>query len=432
MNKIRKRIISLGIVGALSLLPGVEGRADFSSFGDECYNNEDVLVYDRDSFEGEIIGTLEVNSYLYRILKGDNCSLINYHEHLGFVDNNSLVSISEGNNNHTYQDMNKIAVTTSKVNLRVGASTDDVIADVLEEGQDVKVLAIVDNGWYLVDSNNNLGFVSGDYLKIIDEEDILSEMEELPDIMKYAVAKKDVNVHDNPSLDSNVLGIMKRGKQVHIVQEFDDGWIEVERNGMIGYIYNSNIDEKYVINGDPTFIVSLKSDSLVYKSPYGEEIGLLPQYEACFVYGETSTHYLIETEGRVGYIKKSNCEKLKGVFVIVDISSQKMVQFRGCIPEVISDVVTGKDSTPTDLGLYSIHSKVPGRYLVGDDYVVYVNYWMGFNKDAGEGLHDIKRRKFGGEIYHEKGSHGCVNLPYKKAEELFQNVSVGDKVLIKR
>lgn len=51
--------------------------------------------------------------------------------------------------------------------------------------------------------------------------------------------------------------------------------------------------------------------------------------------------------------------------------------------------------------------------------------------DGGIGLHDATwRNKFGGNIYINKGSHGCVNLPYQTAEYIYENVKVGTKVLV--
>ena len=68
--------------------------------------------------------------------------------------------------------------------------------------------------------------------------------------------------------------------------------------------------------------------------------------------------------------------------------------------------------------------------LRGDNYASPVSYWMPYN--GGEGLHDATWRSyFGGEIYHDNGSHGCVNMPLDKAGEVYSHVHVGDKVLVK-
>ena len=53
---------------------------------------------------------------------------------------------------------------------------------------------------------------------------------------------------------------------------------------------------------------------------------------------------------------------------------------------------------------------------------------MPFN--GGIGLHDANwRSKFGGTIYQNSGSHGCVNLPPDKAAALYDLVYTGIPVI---
>ena len=54
---------------------------------------------------------------------------------------------------------------------------------------------------------------------------------------------------------------------------------------------------------------------------------------------------------------------------------------------------------------------------------------MPFN--GGIGFHDATwRGSFGGDIYVWGGSHGCVNMPYYNAEELFYEVEEGMPVIV--
>ena len=53
---------------------------------------------------------------------------------------------------------------------------------------------------------------------------------------------------------------------------------------------------------------------------------------------------------------------------------------------------------------------------------------MPFN--GGIGLHDATwRSSFGGTLYKNGGSHGCVNLPHSVAQKIFENISAGTPVL---
>jgi len=94
-----------------------------------------------------------------------------------------------------------------------------------------------------------------------------------------------------------------------------------------------------------------------------------------------------------------------------------------------TNIVTGTLDTPTRIGLFKIYAKQTNRYLTGEDYNAHVNYWMPF--DGGIGLHDAAwRKKFGGEIYLTDGSHGCVNMPKDITDDIYEEVSIGTKVLV--
>lgn len=130
-----------------------------------------------------------------------------------------------------------------------------------------------------------------------------------------------------------------------------------------------------------------------------------------------------------------------GSYVDVDLSSQFARLYDGDGNVVwSSNIVSGNSaedrSTPT--GTYSINSKSTDVTLVGadedgdgePDYKSHVTYWMPFIGNS-IGLHDATwRGSFGGSIYETNGSHGCVNLPYAKASQLYDMVSVGTTVRV--
>ncbi|MCD7843519.1 MAG: L,D-transpeptidase family protein, partial [Clostridiales bacterium] len=124
---------------------------------------------------------------------------------------------------------------------------------------------------------------------------------------------------------------------------------------------------------------------------------------------------------------------LGGSYVEVDLDSQHLWLYKD--GELIAegdicsgDVATGC-STPT--GLYTIDSMETDRWLNGADYHDWVSYWMPFN--GGIGLHDATWRsedEFGGEVYLESGSHGCINMPLDLAQQVYENVEVGTYVIL--
>ena len=98
-----------------------------------------------------------------------------------------------------------------------------------------------------------------------------------------------------------------------------------------------------------------------------------------------------------------------------------------------SDCVTGLDSDPsrrTETGLTYIINMGQDVILKGSSWETHVDYWMAINYD-GEGVHDASwRGSFGGDIYKYNGSHGCVNTPYDKVQELYGMITVGTPVIV--
>ncbi|MDO4537349.1 MAG: L,D-transpeptidase [Coriobacteriales bacterium] len=136
----------------------------------------------------------------------------------------------------------------------------------------------------------------------------------------------------------------------------------------------------------------------------------------------------------------SGWDSERGRYIDVDLTAQFARLFSET-GEVLweSAVVSGNtyESHSTVTGDYEIYAKQTNTVLVGmdyngdgsPDYESFVNYWMPFY--GGYGLHDATwRYTFGGELYAYDGSHGCVNLPYEKAEELYGLTFVGEKVHI--
>ena len=132
----------------------------------------------------------------------------------------------------------------------------------------------------------------------------------------------------------------------------------------------------------------------------------------------------------VGYVYNDYIKSLPINYIEVDISDQNIKYYMG--EEIIldSDIVTGKQNvSDTRIGMFEIYSRETSRYLTGATYSQYVDYWMPF--DGGIGLHDASwRDEFGGDIYINSGSHGCVNLPLDVAKTIYENSEVGSKVLV--
>ncbi len=121
----------------------------------------------------------------------------------------------------------------------------------------------------------------------------------------------------------------------------------------------------------------------------------------------------------------------------VDLTNQTVYVIQDGVTIFDSPCVSGRmtKDRKTPPGIFDIKLKQTNKTLVGYkpdgsvDYRSPVNYWMPFN--GGVGFHDATwRGSFGGTIYVNSGSHGCINMPLAKARELYGIVYKGMPVIV--
>ena len=332
--------------------------------------------------------------------------------------------------------------TTSNVDMQIDDSMDSDIVGFIGEGEKVYRILSTDNGYDLVWYNNTIGYVNNEYLfyeKDFDKDVIHYEIK---DILKTTTR---VNFRSMPTTDSKVLCVIPKGAEVISVSSTDNGWYLVEYGGQLGYVYTKYTKSllDYVKSIYPDLEINeIEGPSIVYATTKlnirsgasidSWKIGMLNKNECARVIGQYGDWYLIlDNDNNLGFINKNYTSTIKDVHVIVDISDQRLDLYNNSELVLSTSVTTGKDSTPTTIGNFKIYYKEEDRYLVGDDYRQFVEYWMPFN--GGIGLHDAGyRSSFGGEIYHENGSHGCVNIPPKVARKIYKKVSIGTPVVVQK
>lgn len=146
---------------------------------------------------------------------------------------------------------------------------------------------------------------------------------------------------------------------------------------------------------------------------------------------------LVKYDGVKGYIRTKKVKKkfknLGKTYIEIDISDQKMKYYENNKKVLSTNVVTGNHDKPTHIGLYDVYQKCPNYTMHGlnNAYEVTVSYAIKFNAEELEYIHDASwRSKFGGDIYKEDGSHGCVNTPYQKTKTLYNKVELHTPVLV--
>lgn len=109
----------------------------------------------------------------------------------------------------------------------------------------------------------------------------------------------------------------------------------------------------------------------------------------------------------------------------VNTTTQRLIAWEGNQPVRAVIVSTGKTSTPTKLGVFTVQSKHRVARMQGDDYdvpdVPFTMYYSGGYAIHGAYWHN----RFGTPV-----SHGCVNVAVDHAAWFFKWASVGTPVVV--
>lgn len=132
---------------------------------------------------------------------------------------------------------------------------------------------------------------------------------------------------------------------------------------------------------------------------------------------------------------RNGVDDLDGTYVEVNLTAQRIWFYVKGELIVESDVVTGSvaKKTETQTGAFPLaYKQSPGKLTGGNaenGWSTDVDYWMPFFD--GQGLHDATwRNSFGGNIYQNGGSHGCVNLPHETAKKIYDNIDAGVAIIL--
>lgn len=331
-----------------------------------------------------------------------------------------------------YKDINKEDKDAFiNINSNIYDYTLENIIDIKPINTIVKIVGEYKN-YYIVNYNDTYGYINKDNISIINmnllEEINLSNIDY--NLNAYVCATTNVNIRQEASVESLILGGLKQGELLKEINHIN-GWYKVIYNSNICYIKDDYAILKYQLEGNIDNLgYSNKTSDLVNEKL--EVIDNINQYEFVEIYDEVDDYYYVNCNNNVGFIRKEDVNNLSNTCAIVDISEQSLKFYFNKEKELETSVVTGKDTSPTQTGIYSIYYKAKDQVLRGDNYASPVNYWMPFN--GGQGLHDADNWRYGvygGEIYHTNGSHGCVNMPLDAASKVYEKINSGDNVLVK-
>ncbi len=240
------------------------------------------------------------------------------------------------------------------------------------------------------------------------------------------------------TITTNVLGHKEELKGSTIAEWItgaENGKLTLDQSKVAAYV--AEIANRYDDSGNTQTFHSASGKDVVMSTSYGVHID-----QAAEAVSLTEAIQNLQTvEREPAYSCKPvqyDMPQFGNTFAEVDLGLQHVYFYQDgqCVWD--SACVTGKATDPnraTPAGVFSLTYKQRDRVLKGKlvngkpEYESPVSYWMPFN--GGIGFHDATwRSQFGGSIYVNSGSHGCINLPKDKAAALYNLVNKGTIVVV--
>lgn len=437
-------ITILFMYGAISLY-----FMDRFYFGSEV-NNISVAGKTVEEAQNTIAGTLE--KYTLKVIeRNDKSDIINGQDILLTSNsNNSIDKIKEKQKPYNW---------ISALFKEQSSEVFDLISY-----DETKLDEVIDNlGCFKEDNiiqyeNPKYEYVDGEY-KIIDEvEGAIVNKEKLKKTIKEAIDKgeNEVNIencYEKPKYNKNSkqvikvrdklnryvssdITIKKGNKEMNINGDIIKDWLIVDDE------LNVSIDEEKISE----YVSSIAScfntvgRTRDFKTSYGSVVQVSGGTYGWIVDKDEEISQII------GCIKEGKKQEIEPVFyqkalhyedddigntyVEISIANQHLWYYKNGILIVEGDVVTGNvaNNCATPTGVYFLAYKEKNAVLRGEGYETNVSFWMPFNN--GIGIHDATwRGVFGGQIYMNGGSHGCVNASYNLANTIFNNIEAGVPII---
>ncbi|HHD2752993.1 TPA: SH3 domain-containing protein [Clostridium perfringens] len=195
-----------------------------------------------------VIGTLRNNDKVEIIKEVNGWYEIKFNGKSGYVSSQYVNIVEEGSNEENPVEPpvsgNKqgIVKVNSTLNMRSGPGSNYGVIGTLHNNDKVEIIREV-SGWYEIKFNGKSGYVSSQYVTIVDgganEE---NPVEPPVSVNKQGIVKVNstLNMRSGPGSNYGVIGTLRNNDKVEILKEVD-GWYSIKFNGKTGYASKSYI-----------------------------------------------------------------------------------------------------------------------------------------------------------------------------------------------
>ncbi|RDI44110.1 SH3 domain-containing protein [Falsibacillus pallidus] len=181
----------------------------------------------------KVIDVLSKNEKVSILASSSNWYKVNANGHTGWISS-EFVSMSGKTEAASTTSAKSAIITATSLNARSNPDLGSRIVGSLKKGDRVRILS-TKNDWNEIEFGGDTAWISGKYVEYSDSPAPSSPSSGNQTMM--AVVKVDnLNVREEPSLNGNIVGSVKSGERVKLIEEKND-WMKIELSqGSTGWV----------------------------------------------------------------------------------------------------------------------------------------------------------------------------------------------------
>lgn len=150
------------------------------------------------------------------------------------AQSNSFYSISSSSQTITkYTGI----ITSKKLNVRSKNSTSGKLLGSLRKNDSIEIIKKMSNGWYEINFNNNVAYISGSYVKITSSNLPPYALKPSDKVIGTAIIRSNsLTVRRGRSTKYSKVGSLKKDSAVSILQKYSNGWYKVSYGEGYGFL----------------------------------------------------------------------------------------------------------------------------------------------------------------------------------------------------
>ncbi len=231
------------------------------------------------------------------------------------IQNTTVVENKLEEQKKDYEELNNIkAKTNSNLNLRDEPNESGSIILTIPKDDILELQVMYNNGWYKVLYNQNSGYVSGEYVSVLTDEEVSEITVDVTYDNTYAIVNVNdsLNIRAKANKEATSLTYVKAESILRVYEKMQNNWYKVEGNAIEGYVsgeyikilteqeyesYSSKINN--LLDPDKNIIATYTSTSTYNKnSRYNMHLAADYQNGVIVKPGETYSHLkVVHPEG---------------------------------------------------------------------------------------------------------------------------------------